>query len=147
VAKRFVEDLIACIKRQWGEQPTGSEEMGKIINDFHVKRLTNLLDTSGGQVVYGGRVNAEARHIQPTLILNPKEDSPIMNEEIFGPILPIFIYKNLEEVLTLINDRPKPLAIYYYGAPTHPDSVRIWNSTSSGAYMTNDCCMQSVSHY
>jgi aldehyde dehydrogenase (NAD+) len=63
VAKRFVEDLIACIKRQWGEQPTGSEEMGKIINDFHVKRLTNLLDTSGGQVVYGGRVNAEARHI------------------------------------------------------------------------------------
>lgn len=101
--------------------------MGKIINDFHVKRLTNLLDTSGGQIVYGGRVNDKARHIQPTLILNPKEDSPIMNEEIFGPILPIFIYKNLEEVLTLINDRPKPLAIYYYGAPAHPDSARIWN--------------------
>ena len=50
-----------------------------------------------------------------------------MNEEIFGPILPIFIYKNLEEVLTIINDRPKPLAIYYYVSPSHSDSVRIWN--------------------
>jgi aldehyde dehydrogenase (NAD+) len=55
--------LIECIKRFWGEKPEGSEQMGKIINDFHLKRLTNLLDTSGGQVVYGGRVNAEIRHI------------------------------------------------------------------------------------
>ena len=55
--------LIEAIKRFYGEQPEGSDEMGKIINDFHVKRLTHLLDTSGGQVVYGGRVNAEVRHI------------------------------------------------------------------------------------
>ena len=121
--------------------------MGKIINDFHLKRLTNLLDTSGGQVVYGGRVNAEIRHIQPTIILNPKTDSPIMNEEIFGPILPIFVYKNLEEVITLINDRPKPLAVYYFGNPQNQDAIRIYNMTSSGSFMTNECIMQSVSHY
>lgn len=96
-------DLIETIKRFWGEAPEGSNEMGKVINDFHVKRLTKLLDTSGGEVVYGGRVNAEVKHIQPTIILNPKADSPIMCEEIFGTILPIFIYKNLEEVITFVN--------------------------------------------
>jgi len=55
------------------------------------------------------------KHIEPTIILNPTKDSPLMNEEIFGPILPILTYKNLEEVTSYINEKPKPLAIYFYG--------------------------------
>jgi acyl-CoA reductase-like NAD-dependent aldehyde dehydrogenase len=70
-----------------------------------------------------------------------------MNEEIFGPILVIIVYKNLEEVINYINERPKPLAVYFCGNPQHPDSVRIYNQTSSGAYMTNEFLMQSISHY
>jgi coniferyl-aldehyde dehydrogenase len=73
--------------------------------------------------------------------LNPSQDAAILQEEIFGPILPIMVYKNLDEVIKYINERPKPLAVYFYGKATHPDSIRVFNQTSSGAYMTNDCLM------
>ncbi len=55
------------------------------------------------------------KHVQPTIILNPSKDSAMMNEEIFGPVMPILVYKNLEEVTSLINEKPKPLAVYFYG--------------------------------
>jgi len=55
--------MIVCIKRFWGESPEGSEDQGKIINDFHLQRLTKLIDTSGGEMLYGGRVNSAIRHI------------------------------------------------------------------------------------
>lgn len=71
VVEKFIKGMIECIKAFWGEKPDGSNEQGKIINDFHVKRLTKLIDTSGGQVMYGGKVNEEKKHIQPTIILNP----------------------------------------------------------------------------
>jgi aldehyde dehydrogenase (NAD+) len=99
------------------------------------------MDTSGGEIAYGGRINAAKKHIQPTLIINPKDDSPLMNEEIFGPILPIIVYRNLDEVISYINKKPKPLAVYFYGNPNHQESWRIFNTTSSGAYLTNECIM------
>jgi acyl-CoA reductase-like NAD-dependent aldehyde dehydrogenase len=64
-----------------------------------------------------------------------------MNEEIFGPVLPIIVYKDIDEVITYVNDRPKPLAVYFYGKPNHPDSQKLMNNTSSGAYSTNECLM------
>jgi aldehyde dehydrogenase (NAD+) len=63
VVKKFVEMMIVCIKRFWGESPNGSEDQGKIINNFHMERLTKLIDTSGGERLYGGRVNPEIKHI------------------------------------------------------------------------------------
>merc|ERR1712147_182353 len=127
---------IATIKRYWGESPNGSDSQGKIINDFHVKRLMNLIDTSKGEIMYGGKCNEKVKHIEPTIILNPSHDSPLMQEEIFGPIMPIFTYENMEQVIKYINGRPKPLAVYFYGNPTSPDSLKLYNRTSSGAYMT-----------
>lgn len=139
--------MIQTIKRFYGEKADGSTDQGKVINDFHVKRLTNLMDTSKGEIVYGGKVNAEVKHIQPTIIINPAHDSPLMNEEIFGPILPILVYKNLDEVINYINEKPKALAVYYFGLSTHSDAVRIFNETSSGCFSTNECIMQCVSNY
>lgn len=117
VVKNFTKALIDSIKRFYGESPNGSDQMGKIVNDFHMKRLTDLLDSSNGQIIYGGRTNEAARHMQPTLVLNPKVSSQLMTEEIFGPILPIMTYKNFDEVVSFIRDRPKPLAVYFMGHP------------------------------
>jgi len=85
--------------------------------------------------------------MQPTIILNPKDDAPIMQEEIFGPIMPIYTYKNIKEVISFINARPKPLAIYYYGSVSHFDCSELSSKTSSGAFQTNECKMQCLSHY
>ena len=63
VVSRFIEMMIVCIKRFWGESPEGSEDQGKIINDFHLQRLIKLIDTSGGERLYGGRVNPAVKHI------------------------------------------------------------------------------------
>jgi len=106
-----------------------------------------LIDTSGGKILYGGKANESVKHIQPTIILNPTKDSPLMNEEIFGPILPILVYKNIEEVINYINEKPKPLAVYFYGQTNHAELGRIQTQTSSGAILANECFMQMVSHY
>lgn len=99
--------------------------MGHIINTFHFARLSKLLLTSGGDTIYGGETNAKALHIQPTLIMNPNDDSLIMNEEIFGPILPIKVYSNIDEVIKYINSKPKPLSVYYYGNTSQPDMQKV----------------------
>lgn len=127
VVKKFIPLMIQCIKKFWGESPTGTDSQGKIINQFHIDRLTKLIDTSGGEILYGGRVNGEVKHIQPTMILNPNLESPLMNEEIFGPIMPIIVYKNITEVTTYINANGKPLAVYWYGGAMHPDSAKLFN--------------------
>jgi len=131
----------------FGESPTGSAEQGKMINDFHLQRVMGLIDTSGGKIVLGGKANASVKHIEPTIILNPKKDASILEEEIFGPVLPILTYKHFDEVIDLINDKPKPLAVYFYGKPNHNDAKRLHDETSSGAVCVNDCFMQIVSHY
>lgn len=71
--------------------------------------------------------------------MSPKDDSPIMQEEIFGPILPIKVYTNMDDVVEFINDNPKPLAVYYFGSAKHADSNRLRDETSSGSYVTNEC--------
>ena len=67
-----------------------------------------------------------------------------MQEEIFGPIFPVFKYKNIGDVIEFINDKPKPLAVYFYGNKKHADSKRLLNETSSGNYSTNECIMHSI---
>lgn len=91
--------------------------------------------------MYGGKVNENVKHIQPTIILNPDQNSQLMLDEIFGPILPIYTFKGIETAIEFINKRPKPLAVYFYGKPGSRDSVDLMHKTSSGAYMTNDCLM------
>lgn len=71
VIGKFIPQMIECIKKFWGEKPDGSDSQGKIINEIHVKRLTKLIDSAGGKLMYGGKVNESKKHIQPTIILNP----------------------------------------------------------------------------
>ena len=110
--------------------------------------MQRLITASGGTVVLGGKVfDRETKHVEPTMILKPDLDSELMTDEIFGPILPIITYRSFDEVVDFINDRDKPLAVYYFGVPDSMHSTQLKDETSSGAFMTNDCVMHAVSHY
>ena len=87
----------------------------------------------------GGKVNVEARFVEPTVILNPDMNSELMTDEIFGPVIPIISFLNLNEVIKFVNARPKPLAVYYFGKHNGPNSIRLMNETRSGQFVTNDC--------
>jgi aldehyde dehydrogenase (NAD+) len=75
IIEDFVARMILCTKRLFGESATGSAEQGKMINDFHLKRVIKLIETSGGKIVLGGKANSTVKHIEPTIILNPSRDA------------------------------------------------------------------------
>lgn len=118
--------------------------MGKIINSFHTKRLAKLLEEDhGGEVVIGGKVFPEDNFIEPTIVVNPKKDSTLMQEEIFGPIMPVFKYKELDDVIDYIKAGEKPLALYYFGKISgNPNKERIVNELSCGSMAVNDVMQQ-----
>jgi len=113
--------------------------MGKIITDWHIDRLENLIKTSGGKLIHGGRVDKSAKYCEPTLIDGPTYNSPVMEEEIFGPILPIVTFKTIDEAINYVNSKDKPLAIYYFGRCfMNGNKDRVMKETSSGAFVVND---------
>ena len=120
---------------KFGKNPFSSDDYGNIINTRHLHRLQGYLD--GVNVVYGGDINEARPAMTPTLVLDPAKDSAIMQEEIFGPILPIVPVASIDEAIGFINDRPKPLALYAFS-----DDDKVLNSiidkTSSGSVCTND---------
>jgi aldehyde dehydrogenase (NAD+) len=123
----FVKALIDKVKLHWGESEEGSDQSGHIVSKLHFDRLAPMITNSGGKLLYGGKTNEKKLHIQPTIILNPNEDSLLMTDEIFGPILPIKTYKHIDECIEYINDRSKPLAVYFYGKQNHADAIKLSN--------------------
>jgi len=145
--KEFIESVQLKFKEMYGEKPEGSELQGKMINEFHTERVGKLIETAGGMIVCGGKVNKSAKHIEPTVILQPSLDSQLMKEEIFGPVMPVFPFKDIREVIKFINARDKPLAIYYFGSPTNQNSAKLCKETSSGAYVTNEVITHINNHH
>ena len=130
-----------------GERPDTSNDYSRIINEFHTERIENLIKTAGGKIICGGDVNLEHRYVSPTIIVEPNKDAPIMKEEIFGPVLPVFAYEDFSEVINMINSKEKPLAVYYFGTKGSENERRLANETSSGAFVTNDLIIQAASNY
>lgn len=109
-----------------------------MINEAAANRAQELIKTAGGEIITGGEVYAKDRFVEPTIILNPDGDSTLMQEEIFAPILPVISYKNIDEVIDFINDRHKPLAVYYMGNSKAKEIGTLGKGTSSGAFVVND---------
>ena len=105
------EELLTHIQAEIARQ-YGDGSCGKIISHKHFDRLTGLL--SQGQILCGGTGDADTLRISPTLLDNVTWDAPVMQEEIFGPILPVLTYTDLESVIETVNSRPKPLALYLF---------------------------------
>ena len=118
-----------------------------IVNKFHTERLKRCIETSGGKIICGGQVNVEARHVQPTIILEPKKDSELMTQEIFGCVLPILPFSTIKEVAEFVNSKDKPLTVYYFGTPKSTNMNYLVKNTSSGHFVANDVLMQFTTSY
>ena len=143
VDKQIKDELISaieqCVREFYGDDPQKSPDLARIINPKQFNRLQTLL--SDGEIILGGETNPEELYIAPTLIVAPSLDSPLMQEEIFGPILPILEYNDLSEAIALINSRPKPLALYIF-SQNKDVRQQILLGTSSGGVCINDTIMQ-----
>lgn len=110
------DDLIDALKqeiqRQYGSDPLANPDYGKIVNEKHFHRLLGLIDST--KVVYGGKSAQESLRIEPTLMDNVNWEDAVMQEEIFGPVLPIVSYTSLKEALRIVEERPRPLALYCF---------------------------------
>jgi len=147
VKDHFLERIQFKLKQFYGEHPNGSDEMGKVVTDWHCDRLQKLIKTSNGDVVCGGRVDRDLKYVEPTIIMSPDLNSPIMEEEIFGPLLPVVTFSSIDEVVRLINQKDKPLAVYYFGkVGSNPNRDRLMNETSSGAFVQNEVMLHMVNH-
>ena len=139
VKERLIAGIRRWIVRAYGEDPERSADYCRIINHRHVDRLSGLM-RSAGTIVHGGRVNREARYIEPTLIDGITPHDPIMQEEIFGPLLPIIEFTRLTEVIDAVNAGEKPLALYYFGASAARRD-RLLDAVPSGGGCINDTLM------
>ncbi|XP_057854494.2 aldehyde dehydrogenase family 3 member F1 isoform X1 [Cryptomeria japonica] len=143
IAAALVDSLKKTIKKFYGEDPSKSSDLSRIVNKNHFLRLTKYLQdpSIANTIVYGGRHDEKRLYMQPTILLNPPLTSDIMNEEIFGPLLPVITMKRIEDSIEFINSRPKPLAIYLF---TNRENLRkrLLNETSSGSLVFNDTGVQ-----
>ncbi|MFJ4539839.1 aldehyde dehydrogenase family protein [Streptomyces tibetensis] len=121
--------LVRAVDALYGADPAASPEYGRIINERHFDRLSALLDS--GRVVTGGDSDRTGKYIAPTVLADVDPKSPVMQEEIFGPILPIVTVSGLDEAIDFINDRDKPLALYVF-SESGETRDRIAAETSSG---------------
>lgn len=112
VQSRLIEELTQSIHDFYGADPRQSPDYPRIINDDHFERLAGFLDN--GTLATGGGHESEDRYIAPTILTDVSWDDAVMQEEIFGPVLPVLSYEKIEEVINEINARPKPLALYLF---------------------------------
>jgi acyl-CoA reductase-like NAD-dependent aldehyde dehydrogenase len=135
----LITKLQECIVNFYGTNPQTSPDYCRIVNERQFKRLQALL--KDGDIVTGGQTDLSEKYIAPTLITNVSLESELMQEEIFGPILPILDYANLEDAIAFINQRPKPLALYLF-SNNKSKQERVLEATSSGGVCINDTIFQ-----
>ncbi|XP_039091365.1 aldehyde dehydrogenase family 3 member B1 isoform X2 [Hyaena hyaena] len=132
---RLLPALQSAITRFYGDDPRGSPNLGRIISQKHFRRLQGLLGC--GRVAIGGQSDEGERYIAPTVLVDVAETEPVMQEEIFGPILPIVNVRSLDEAIDFINRREKPLALYAF-SNSKQVVKRVLAETSSGSFCGND---------
>lgn len=139
LAEPLADAVVRAVRAAYGEDPRTSPDYSRIINERHAARLAELL--SSGRAVLGGGADVAARYIEPTVLLDVAPDSAIMQDEIFGPILPIVTVPDHHAAIDFINARPKPLALYAY---TKQAAIRdaFVARTSSGSVAFNTVMTQ-----
>lgn len=135
VKEAFLAALRCEFRELLGDNPQESTHYVRIVNDRAFKRLCGYLDC--GRVVFGGHTDAATRYFEPTVLDDVDPESPVMREEIFGPIFPVVTFDGIENALNFVTGRPKPLALYYFG--NNGDCVL--KHTSSGGACINDTIM------
>lgn len=147
IRDKFVEALKKEVLLLFGENKKideASSSYSRIVNQRHFKRLSSLIEDSlsqGAKIELGGFVNEQTNFIHPMILTNVAASSRMMEEEIFGPVLPIVSYSTEDEAIEIINSKPKPLALYIF---SHDRSSRnkVLGATSAGSVCINECVIQ-----
>ncbi|CAJ1974240.1 unnamed protein product [Sphenostylis stenocarpa] len=147
--KEYVPKLLDALKTEleacYGKNPLESEDLSRIVSSNHFARLSKLLndDKVSGKIVYGGEKDENKLRIAPTILLDVPQDSLVMGEEIFGPLLPVITVNKLEESLDLINSGEKPLAAYVFTTDKKFKEQFVKN-VSAGGLLVNDTSLHLV---
>jgi aldehyde dehydrogenase (NAD+) len=141
----FLNALQKAVHRFFGSEPEKSPDYGRIINTRHLKRLAAYLD-SRSRVVTGGRFNEDKLYFAPTIIQNVPQDAAIMEEEIFGPILPVLGFKNIDDLIARLKKQPHPLSLYIF-TKNRSLQEKIMSTLPSGSVCINDTIKQAATSY
>jgi aldehyde dehydrogenase (NAD+) len=136
IQDRFVEALVEAVRNFWGPDPAQSPDYARIVSEKHFDRLVKLIEPK--KIIVGGQSQREDKYIAPTLLNNVEWSDPIMQNEIFGPLLPILSYSDLDHALEEIANRPKPLALYFF-SDRKKRQEQVLSKTRSGGASINDC--------
>lgn len=141
----FIECCKKWLQTFYNDNPKTSDSYGRIVTDKHYERLNSYLEnakTLNAKFEVGGQTDGTSKYIEPTLISDLKPEAKLLEDEIFGPILPIVTYISLDEAIAYINSKPKPLALYIY-SKSKSNTKKVINNTRAGG----TCVNNSVLHY
>ncbi len=136
--KKLIPLIQQAVTEMFGENPEASDDYGRIVNDRHFERVSGLMGS--GEVAIGGQTNADTKYIAPTVLTDVSPDSPVMQEEIFGPVLPVLRSDDLETSIRFIRRSDKPLAAYIFTKDSASEA-RFLEKVSSGNACVNDTMM------
>ena len=143
--KQQLEEVFKIeIEEAFGKDAFNSPDYARIINEKQFERLNQALDSAkqlGANIIAGGKTDGRTKYIAPTVITNVAANNPLMTEEIFGPILPIVYYAQIQEAIDFINAKEKPLALYVFSKDSNFNKHIIRNS-SAGSTCINDAVIQ-----
>ena len=139
IKEKLIDAISSEYKSFFGTNIKNSPDFGRIISEKHCQRLVHLLE-SGGKVRFGGDYAINENYVGPTLIDEVTFSDPIMQEEIFGPLLPIITFQHIDEVIHALQKQPKPLALYYFTGNKQREK-QLLSQVSFGGGCINDCIM------
>ncbi len=141
VELELLAHLRAAVTTFYGDEPRVSPDYCRIVNDRNFERLSKLLHN--GEVVCGGKAEARERYIAPTILRGVSPEAPVMQDEIFGPILPVLTVPSMDAAIEFVTDRPKPLALYLF-SNNEATQRKVVDETTSGNACINDVIMHMV---
>jgi aldehyde dehydrogenase (NAD+) len=150
IKEALIKKIIEKTQRLFfkNETPEKSLSYCRIVNDKHFNRLQELVKdavSKGATVEWDGKDEAPSRFMHPVILSGIRPDSRIMEEEIFGPVLPVLTFKNLDQAIQLVNSKPKALSLYVFSSRTSSKN-KIINETSAGGVCINDCGIHFLHH-
>uniref|UniRef100_A0A7S1M0Q3 Aldehyde dehydrogenase n=1 Tax=Alexandrium catenella TaxID=2925 RepID=A0A7S1M0Q3_ALECA len=140
IEEPLLQEMQRVLKSWYGDDASTSDSYGRIVNERHFKRVCNLIESADGEVLpQQGQMDEASKFIPPTLIRGATKKTALMEEEIFGPVLPVIKMKSMDEMIGYINAGDKPLALYVFGPEA--ECNKVINGTSSGGVCVNDTLM------
>lgn len=149
VEDQLVDGIARAVRRFYGDDPASSPDYARIVSDRHFRRLTGLLEGSGAgsraSVAVGGQADPATRYLAPTVLRDVGAGDPVMEEEVFGPILPVLAVQDMDEAAAFVRARPKPLALYVFSG-SEATALKVVEGTSSGGVCVNGTVLHLAVH-